>query len=113
MYIFILNEVFTLTEGDKNFLKRAMIENIIFSLSSLLDSLAHSINQIYQVNIDFTRVQMDHQSHPKKSNPKKCVRCYIDTINDGLSTYLNSELPLNGINFQVTGIMISVIIEIK
>lgn len=93
LYIFILNEVFTLTEGDKNFLKRAMIENIIFNLSSLLDSLAHSINQIYQVNIDFTRVQMDHQSHPKKSNPKKCVRCYIDTINDGLSTYLNSELP--------------------
>src|SRR5687768_13583162 len=93
LYIFILNEVFALTERDKNFLKRAMIENIIFNLSSLLDSLAHAINQIYQVNIDFTRVQMDHQSHPKKPNPKKCVRCYIDTINDGLSTYLNSELP--------------------
>lgn len=88
LYILILNEVFTLTEGDKNFLKRTMIENIIFNLSSLLDSLAHAINQIYKASIDFTKVQMDHQG-----DPKKCVRCYIDNINDGLSTYLNSELP--------------------
>ena len=47
-HIFILNEAFTLTYGDKNFLKRTMVENIIFNLSSLLDSLAHAINQIYQ-----------------------------------------------------------------
>jgi hypothetical protein len=95
LYIFILNEVFALTEGDKNFLKRAMIENIIFNLSSLLDSLAHAINQIYQASIDFTRVQMDHQGDPKKPNPKKCLRCYIDDINDDeLSEYLNSELPV-------------------
>jgi hypothetical protein len=36
---------------------------------------------------------MDHQNHPKKPNPKQCVRCYIDNINNGLSAYLNSELP--------------------
>jgi hypothetical protein len=88
LHIFILNEAFTLTDGDKNFLKRTMVENIIFNLSSLLDSLAHAINQIYQANIDFTRVQVDHQS-----DPKRCLRCYIDGINDGLSTYLNSQLP--------------------
>ena len=88
LYIFILKEVFALTEGDKNFLKRAMIENIVFNLSSLLASLAHAKNQIYQANIDFTKVQMDHQF-----NSKNCLRCYIDNINDGLSIYLNSALP--------------------
>lgn len=94
LYIFILNEIFVLTEGDTYFWKRAMIENIIFNLSSLLDSLAHAINQIYQASIDFKKVQMDHQNHPKKPNPKICRRCYIDTINDDeLATYLNSELP--------------------
>jgi hypothetical protein len=88
LYIFILNEVFALTEGDTYFWKRAMIENIIFNMSSLLDSLAHAINQIYKASIDVKKVQMDHQG-----DPKKCVRCYIDTINDELATYLNSELP--------------------
>jgi hypothetical protein len=84
LYIFILNKVFALTDGDKNFLKRAMTENIIFNLSSLLDSLAHAINQIYQSSIDFTKVQMDHQGDPKKPKVKKCLRCYINNINDGL-----------------------------
>jgi hypothetical protein len=92
MYIQILNEVFELTNGDKTFLKRAMMENIIFNLYSLLDSLAHAINQIYQSGIDFKKVQIDHYNH-KKPDPKKCVRCYINSINDGLSTYFNSELP--------------------
>lgn len=40
------------------------------------------------------KVQIDHYSDPKKANPKKCARCYIDNINDELSKYLNSELPI-------------------
>lgn len=88
MYILILNETFELTEGDKNFLKRAMMEDIIFNLSSLLDALAHAINKIYQARVDLDRVQIDHIA-----NHKKCLRCYIDNINDDLSQYLNIELP--------------------
>ena len=88
MYILILNEIFELTKGDKNFLKRAMMENIIFNLSSLLDALAHTINRIYRAGVDFNRVQMDHQT-----NDKKCLRCHIDNINDDLSQYLNLDLP--------------------
>lgn len=35
---------------------------------------------------------MDHQSDHKKPDSTRCTRCYIDTINDELSIYSNSEL---------------------
>ncbi|MGI0021302.1 MAG: hypothetical protein ACRD9Q_00435 [Nitrososphaeraceae archaeon] len=71
-----------------DFLRRTMMDNIIFNLSSLLDSIAHEINQIYQFNIDFKRIQIDHQS-----NDKVCLRCRLDDIKDDLASYLNWELP--------------------
>ena len=75
-HIFILNEAFTLTDGDKNFLKRTMVDNIIFNLSSLLDS-AHAINQIYQANIVFKGVNMDHRGRSDVPIHKNCLRCYL------------------------------------
>lgn len=87
MHYLILKYSYT-ANGDKNFLKRTMVENIIFNLSSLLDSLAHIINQIYDFKVDFNKVQIDHQK-----NPKNCVRCKIDDTKEELSKYINLELP--------------------
>jgi hypothetical protein len=68
-----------------------MIENIIFNLSSFLDSLAHTINQIYQAGIDFKRVDMDHKDNPNEPIHKDCLRCHIKQINAELLKYLNSQ----------------------
>jgi len=87
----ILKDTFnlTITTGAKPFLKRIMMENIFFHLSSALDAVAHEINGVYGFNIDFNRVQIDYQA-----NPKVCLRFKRDNIkNDALATYLNSELP--------------------
>ena len=76
----------------KNLLKRSMVENIFFNLTSALDALSHEINQIYQLNVDFEKVQMDHRS--AQTNQKNCLRCILDNhLNDRLTTYLNRELP--------------------
>jgi hypothetical protein len=74
MYILILYGLFGLTAGDKNFLKRAMMENIFFNLSSLLDSLSHAINEIYQSKIPFKNVQIDHRGDLKKIYHKNSHR---------------------------------------
>jgi hypothetical protein len=90
LHMSILDHAYTLSPiPPKTLLKRSMVENIIFNLTSTLDALAHEINQIYVFNVDFKKVQIDHQS-----NQKGCLRCMLDNIaNDRLSIYLNSELP--------------------
>jgi hypothetical protein len=90
----ILKDTFNLiiTTSAKPFLKRLMMENIFYHLSSALDVLAHEINGVYGFNIDFNRVQIDHQA-----NSKFCLRCKLDSIqNDLLASYLNVELPQHG-----------------
>jgi hypothetical protein len=70
-----------------------MFENIIFNLTSALDALAHEINQIYGLKIDFERVQIDHH-RPQQNNEGDCIRCKLDNISeDNLAKYLNKELP--------------------
>lgn len=71
-----------------NLLRRTMFDNIIFNLSSLLDSIAHEINQIYKFNINFKIVQMDHVW-----DDKLCIRCKLDKEKDELAAHLNWELP--------------------
>jgi len=94
MYLCTLNQAYGLTPSHATqFLKRAMTENILFSLGSGLDALAHVINQIYGFNIDFHRVQIDHH-RPTQNNEGDCIRCKLDNLNnDNLSKYLNTELP--------------------
>jgi hypothetical protein len=64
-----------LTSFAKPFLKRTMMENIIFNPSSVLDVLAHEINEIYNFNVDFTGVQIDHRS--KKVQRKRVCEVQI------------------------------------
>jgi hypothetical protein len=70
------------------FLTRTMMENIIFNLSSLLDSVTHEINQIYNFNIPIDKVQMDHQF-----NSNNCVRCKLNSGRDELGSLLDWEFP--------------------
>jgi hypothetical protein len=90
----ILKDAFNMviTTAAKPFLKRLMMENIFYHLSSALEVLAHEINGAYGFNIDFNRVQIDHQA-----SSKFCLRCKLDNIqNDPLASYLNMELPQRG-----------------
>jgi hypothetical protein len=82
LHLSILDYTYTLSPVPvKNLLKRSMVENIFFNLTSALDALSHEINQIYQLNVDFQKVQMDHLS--PQTNQKNCLRCVLDNhIND-------------------------------
>jgi hypothetical protein len=73
-----------------DFLNRTMFDNVIFNLSSLLDSIAHEINQFYQFKLDFKRVQMDHIGSEYRPD---CLRCLLNKENDDLAAHLNWELP--------------------
>ena len=92
-HLSILHYAYTLPPIPvKNLLKRSMVENIFFNLTSALDALSHEINQIYQLNVDFEKVQLDHRS--SQPNQKNCLRCVLDNhINDRLTSHLNRELP--------------------
>jgi hypothetical protein len=83
-----------------DFLNRTMFDNVIFNLSSLLDSIAHEINQFYQFKLDFERVQMDHIGSEHRPD---CLRCLLDKENDDLAAHLNFELPWRSKN-QITNI---------
>lgn len=72
------------------FLIRSTVASIFLDLSSALDALAHEINRVYLFGLEYKYVQMDHQSYNKH---EECVRCRLDKLNDGLSTFLNSEIP--------------------
>jgi hypothetical protein len=94
LHLSILNSTTDLPFIDSiKFLKRSMVENILFDLASSLDSLAHEINQIYSFGIGINKIQIDHfRSQPTKE--RNCLRCKLDDISkDELPAYLNSELP--------------------
>jgi hypothetical protein len=83
-HLSVLDQAYTLPPASiKTLLKRSMVENIIFNLTSALDALAHEINQIYQLNINFQKVQMDHLSPQSKQS--NCLRCVLDKVNDRLT----------------------------
>jgi hypothetical protein len=93
----VLKDAFDLpiTSQVKPFLKRTMMENILFDLSSALDVLAHEINRVYAFSIDFEKVQIDHYPNV---NIKNCLRCKLNNIqNDTLAQYLDLELPIRNI----------------
>ena len=81
-HLSVLDPAYTLPPiPAKTLLKRSMVENILFNLTSALGALSHEINQIYELNVDFHKVQMDHLS--AQSNQKNCLRCVLDNeIND-------------------------------
>jgi hypothetical protein len=99
LYLSILNQACGLSPSHATqFLKGAMTENILFSLTSGLDALSHVINQIYGFNVDFHRVQIDHR-RSNQNNEQNCIRCKLDNLtNDNLSKYLNTELPRSPIS---------------
>src|SRR5947209_6666302 len=71
-HLSILDYAYTLPPVPvKNLLKRSMVENIFFNLTSALDALSHEINQIYQLDVDYQKVQMDHLS--PQTNQKKGI----------------------------------------
>lgn len=98
MHIQMLIQSYTIKEttenkiGPKqsNFLRRTMFDNVIFNLSSLLDSIAHEINQIYGYKVDINFVNMDH-NHVQ--NGIFCIRCKLNSENDELASLLNWEFP--------------------
>jgi hypothetical protein len=75
----------------KTLLKRSMLENIIINLSSSFVAIAHEINQIYEFNIPFERVQIDH--YHKSECGKNCMRCKLDSKANSLAKYIRTELP--------------------
>ena len=71
-HLSILDYAYTLPPVPvKNLLKRSMVENIFFNLTSALDALSHEINKIYQLDVDYQKVQMDHLS--PQTNQKKGI----------------------------------------
>jgi hypothetical protein len=75
-----------------NFIKRAMMENIIINLVSTLDALAFVINEIYDFRVGYKYVQIDHQT-PKHERKGNCVRCRLDASKDAFSNYVSTEFP--------------------
>jgi hypothetical protein len=80
----------------KTLLKRSMLENIIINLSSSFDAIAHEINQIYDLNIPFNKVQIDH--YHQSEFAKNCMRCRLNSKSNDLAEYLRAELPKNDSN---------------
>ncbi len=79
---------FTATD---QFLIRVFAENIFFHLSSCLDALGHEVSQIFQVQLPFERVQIDHMN-----NQKNCLRCLLQRKDVAFASFLDSELPQKG-----------------
>lgn len=65
-------------------------EGIFFALAGSLDSLAHEINQFYNLGVDFSSAQMDHFD---RKNGTQCVRCQLNHHDNELANYLENEFP--------------------
>lgn len=77
---------------ETGFLQRSLTENIILDLYSALDALGHVINQIYDLNINYKLVSIDHRKRSNKKDERRCMRCKLQITDNNLSELLESTL---------------------
>jgi len=91
MQLSILNQVYNPPSSfEKNLIKRSMFEGIIVNLVAALEAVAHVINQIYDLNVSYKLVSIDHKKYLEVNG--SCLRCKVSVVNQGLGSLLDEFL---------------------
>jgi hypothetical protein len=88
LHLFMLLQ--TYREGSSfelSFIRHCLTENIITNLNSVLESIAHVINEIYNIGINFNIVSIDH-----RKSKRDCLRCLLKNVDNYLAEYLDAVL---------------------
>ena len=97
MELNVLNQLYNHPSSfEKSLIMRSVFENIIVNLVSSLESTAHVINEIYELNVDYKQVTVDHKffNNEKRHSDalKRCVRCKVNDVNPELGSFLDKVL---------------------